>query len=55
MTIEGSIVALITPMNPDSSVDYDGLDRLIELHVQSGTDGIVAVGTHRRVCHPYGG
>jgi 4-hydroxy-tetrahydrodipicolinate synthase len=45
MRIEGSIVALITPMKEDSSIDFDALDRLIEFHIASGTDGIVAVGT----------
>jgi len=45
MKIEGSIVALITPMNLDGSVDYGSLARLIEHHVENGTDGIVAVGT----------
>jgi 4-hydroxy-tetrahydrodipicolinate synthase len=43
--IEGSIVALITPMNADRSVDYKALTRLIEHHISSGTDAIVSVGT----------
>jgi 4-hydroxy-tetrahydrodipicolinate synthase len=43
--IEGSIVALITPMNADRSVDYQSLTRLIEHHIGSGTDAIVSVGT----------
>lgn len=41
----GSIVALLTPFNSDGEVDYDSLKRLVEFHVESGTDGIVAVGT----------
>lgn len=41
----GSIVALVTPFNSDGEVDYDGLKKLVEFHVESGTDGIVAVGT----------
>ena len=45
MLIEGSIVALITPMNAEKSIDFEALDRLIEHHLQNGTDGIVAVGT----------
>lgn len=44
-TIEGSIVALITPMTADKNVDYQALTRLIEHHISSGTDGIVSVGT----------
>lgn len=41
----GSIVALVTPMRMDGSVDNDALDRLVEFHVDNGTCGIVAVGT----------
>ena len=41
----GSIVALITPFKPDGEVDFDGLQKLVEYHVEAGTDGIVAVGT----------
>ncbi len=41
----GSIVAIVTPMQADGAVDFDALDRLVEFHVESGTDGIVAVGT----------
>ena len=43
--ISGSIVALVTPMFPDGSLDWDTLDKLLEFHVEKGTDGIVAVGT----------
>lgn len=43
--ISGSIVALVTPMLDDGSVDYDALARLIDWHIASGTNGIVAVGT----------
>lgn len=43
--IKGSIVALITPMNNDGTVDYSGLEKLVEFHVAQGTDGIVSVGT----------
>lgn len=45
MKIEGSIVALITPMHADGVVDFAALTRLIEFHIASGTHGIVAVGT----------
>ena len=41
----GSYVALITPMNLDDSIDYQGLASLVEFHINNGTDGIVAVGT----------
>ena len=43
--IVGSIVALITPMQEDGSVDYAGLRRLIDWHIAEGTDCIGVVGT----------
>jgi 4-hydroxy-tetrahydrodipicolinate synthase len=43
--IVGSIVALVTPMQEDGSVDYPALRRLIDWHVAEGTQCIVAVGT----------
>lgn len=43
--ITGSLVALITPMKNDGSVDTVKLDELIEFHLNAGTHGIVAVGT----------
>src|SRR5881396_3082481 len=43
--IVGSIVALITPMQEDGSVDYDALRRLIDWHIAEGTDCIGVVGT----------
>lgn len=43
--ITGSIVAIVTPMHEDGTLDYDGLRRLIDFHVASRTDGIVIVGT----------
>lgn len=43
--IVGSIVALVTPMHEDGSVDYDGLRRLIDWHIAEGTDCIGVVGT----------
>jgi len=43
--ITGSIVALITPMRPDGAVDYDGLRKLIDWHIEQGTNCIGAVGT----------
>src|SRR5438128_12432757 len=43
--IIGSIVALITPMQEDGSVDYDALRRVIDWHTAEGTDCIGVVGT----------
>lgn len=43
--ITGSIVAIVTPMHEDGSLDYSALRRLVDFHVQEGTDGIVIVGT----------
>ena len=43
--ITGSIVALITPMHPDGSVDYPALRKLIDWHIAEGTDCIGVVGT----------
>ncbi|GGD52157.1 4-hydroxy-tetrahydrodipicolinate synthase [Lacimicrobium alkaliphilum] len=42
---KGSIVALVTPMSESGDVDYPSLQKLVEFHVESGTDGLVAVGT----------
>ncbi len=44
-TITGSIVALVTPMHEDGSVDFDALRRLIDWHIAEGTDCIGVVGT----------
>ena len=43
--LKGSLVALITPMLDDGAIDYPGLQRLVDFHVQNGTDGIISVGT----------
>lgn len=43
--IQGSIVALVTPMKEDGALDKTSLKRLVEFHIEQGTDGIVAVGT----------
>jgi 4-hydroxy-tetrahydrodipicolinate synthase len=43
--ITGSIVALVTPMHADGSVDWAGLERLLDLHLDAGTSAIGAVGT----------
>ena len=43
--IKGSIVAIVTPMHADGSLDFPGLRKLIDWHIAEGTDGIVIVGT----------
>ncbi len=43
--IQGSIVALVTPMDERGAVDKASLKRLVEFHIAEGTDGLVAVGT----------
>ena len=43
--LQGSFVALVTPMRADGSLDYESLEALIDWHIQSGTNGIVTVGT----------
>lgn len=43
--IQGSIVAIVTPMHADGSLDLPGLRKLIDWHILEGTDGIVIVGT----------
>ena len=44
-TLTGSVVAIVTPMQPDGSLDLPALGRLIDFHVANGTAGIVVVGT----------
>jgi len=39
------MVALVTPMLEDESVDFDALEKLVEFHIASETDAIVAMGT----------
>jgi len=41
----GSIVALVTPMHGDGSLDLEALGRLVEFHAEAGTDGLVICGT----------
>ena len=43
--ITGSIVAIVTPMHEDGSLDLESLHNLVEHHIRSGTDAIVSVGT----------
>ena len=42
---KGSLVALITPMSADGSIDYACLQRLIDWHIEEGTTGLVIAGT----------
>jgi len=44
-TITGSIVAIVTPMHEDGSLDLPCLRKLVDFHVQEGTDAVVIVGT----------
>jgi len=43
--IQGSIVALVTPMDESGAIDKESLKKLLEFHIEQGTDAIVAVGT----------
>ncbi|MBW8078878.1 MAG: 4-hydroxy-tetrahydrodipicolinate synthase, partial [Gallionella sp.] len=43
--IKGSIVAIVTPMHEDGSLDMAAFRSLIDFHIGQGTDGIVVVGT----------
>lgn len=43
--LHGSMVALVTPMKADGSLDWDALHKLVEWHIEQGTHAIVAVGT----------
>ncbi|MBS1269338.1 MAG: 4-hydroxy-tetrahydrodipicolinate synthase [Gammaproteobacteria bacterium] len=42
---QGSMVAMVTPMGPDTEVDFPAMERLIDFHVENGTQAIVSVGT----------
>ena len=43
--LKGCSTAMVTPMRDDGSVDYDGLERLLEFQISSGVQGVLAVGT----------
>ena len=43
--LQGSIVALITPMKADGLIDQAGLERLVEFHIEQGSDALLAAGT----------
>ena len=42
---KGSMVAIVTPMNNDGSLDHESLEGLIEFHIENQTDAIISVGT----------
>lgn len=42
---QGSLVALVTPMQPDGGIDYPGLQKLVDFHVDAGTAALVMAGT----------
>src|ERR1700679_89563 len=43
--LRGSLVAIVTPMTADGSIDWAAWDRLLDFHLREGTDGIVVAGT----------
>ena len=43
--LTGSLVALVTPMDADGQINYSALRKLVDWHIEQGTDGLVAVGT----------
>ncbi len=45
MSPQGSIVAIVSPMFPDETLDIEALHGLIDFHINEGTDGVVIVGT----------
>ena len=45
MNIQGSIVAIVTPMHEDGSIDFISYKNLIDWHIEQGTDSIVVAGT----------
>src|ERR1044071_4198694 len=45
INLQGSLVAIVTPMREDGALDLEAFRRLIDWHIREGTDGIVVVGT----------
>jgi len=43
--LKGSFVALVTPMSADGRIDYECLARLIDWHIEAGSNGLVIAGT----------
>jgi len=42
---KGSLVAIVTPFDQQNRVDYEAFERLIDFHVEQGSDGLVVAGT----------
>lgn len=42
---QGSIVAMVTPMTESGALDFEALARLVEFHIENGTDALLTVGT----------
>ena len=42
---QGSMVAIVTPMNPDGSLDMKSFKGLLDYHIECKSDGVVVVGT----------
>ena len=45
INLSGSVVALVTPFKKDGRVDFEALERLVDFHLENGTDGILTLGT----------
>ena len=45
MRITGAITAIVTPMKVNGDIDYSSLESLVEMQIDNGISGIVAVGT----------
>ena len=45
-TIQGSIPAILSPMQEDGALDLPGFERLLDWHIAEGTDAVVVVGTY---------
>ena len=43
--LSGSLVAIVTPMTADGTLDWPAWDRLLDFHLSEGSDGIVVAGT----------
>ena len=43
--LQGSLVAIVTPMHEDGALDLDAFRKLVDWHIREGTDGIIVVGT----------
>lgn len=44
-TLQGSIAALVTPFRANGEIDYKAFDRLLDFHIENGTNGVVVCGT----------